>query len=63
MFAIDRHAYEPIADPLEIRNSGVLKLGMTIRTEDKQVSGVMADMRVKVMQFKVRFAISFLESE
>jgi len=41
----------------------MLELGMTVRTDNQQVAWVMADVWVKMMYFKVSFAVPFFESE
>ena len=62
-FTVDRRTNEPIADPLEIGHSGMLELSVAVWTENKQVTWVVADLRVKMVYFKVRLAVPFLESE
>ena len=60
---IDHHSNQPVARPLEIGYCRVLELSVTVRTEDQQVTWVMADFWVKMMDLKVRVAVPFLERE
>ena len=41
----------------------MLELSMTVRTDDQEVSWVMANLWVKMVYFKVRLAVPFVESE
>ena len=60
---IDRHANQPVTGPLEMGYDRVLELRVTVWTDDQQVSGVMAHLWVKMVYFKVRFAIPLFKSE
>jgi hypothetical protein len=62
-FAIDRHANQPVPSPLEIRHCRMLELSMAVWTQDEQVTWMMSDFWVKMMYFKVRFAVAFFEGE
>jgi hypothetical protein len=60
---IDCDTYQPDANPLEICDLCVLELSVAVWTEDEEIAWVMADFRVEMMYFKVRFAASFFEGE
>lgn len=62
-FPVDHHADQPAPDPLEIGYRRMLELSVTVRTDNEQVTWMMSDIRVKVMYFKIRFAVAFFESE
>ena len=62
-FAINHHTNEPVTGPLEIRYRCMLELSVTIWTDDQQVTGVMANVWVEMVYFKVRFAVPFFECE
>jgi hypothetical protein len=62
-FTIDRHAHQPVTGPLEIGYCRMLELSVTVWTDDQQVAWVVAHIWVKMMYFKVRFTVPFLESE
>jgi len=62
-FPVDCDAYEPDTNPLEIRHRRVLKLSMTVRTEEKEVAGVVTHFRVEMMDFEVGLAVPFFERE
>ena len=62
-FSIDGHANQPITRPLKIGYYRMLELSMTVRTDDQEVSWVMANLWVKMVYFKVRLAVPFFESE
>ncbi len=60
---VDRHADEPVTSPPEIAHCRVLQLSMAVCADDEQVTRVMADLWVKMMYFKVWFAVSFFKGE
>lgn len=60
---VDSDANEPVTSPPEVRYCRILELSVTVCTHDQQVTWVMADFRVKMVDLKVRFAVSFFESE
>lgn len=60
---IDCDTYQPDANPLEIRDCGVLRLSVAVWAENEQVGRVMSDLGVKVVHLKIRLAIRFLEGE
>ena len=60
---INHHSNQPVSSPLEIGYCRTLELSVAVRTEDQQVTWVMADFWVKMMDLKVRVAIAFFESE
>ena len=60
---IDYHADQPVAGPLETGYCRMLELSVTVWTDDQQVTWVMADPWVKMVYFKVGFAVPFFESE
>jgi hypothetical protein len=62
-FTVDRRTNEPVTGPLEIGHCRMLELSVAVWTENQQVSWVVADVRVKMVYFKVRFAVPFFESE
>ena len=50
---IDRYGDQPATAPLETGHCPMLELSVTVWTDDQQVTGVMADPRVKMVYFKV----------
>ena len=62
-FTIDGQPDEPSTHKLEIGYCCMLELSMAVCTDNQQVIGMMADVWVKMVYLKVRFAIPFFESE
>jgi hypothetical protein len=62
-FPVNRHADQPVAGPPKILHSGVLKLSVAIWTDHQKVIGVMPDLWVEMVYFKVWLTVSFLESK
>ncbi len=62
-FTIDRHSDEPVDGKLEICHCCMLESSVTVWANDQQVGRVMTDLWVKMVYFKVRFAVPFFESE
>ena len=62
-FGIDRHANQPVTGPLEIGYFRMLELSVTVWTHYQQVTWVVADLWVKMVYFKVQFAVPFFKSE
>ncbi len=48
-FAVDRYTDQPVTNPSEVRDHGMLQLRVAVRAEHEQVSRVMSDLRVKVV--------------
>jgi len=62
-FTIDRNANQPVPSPLEIRHCRMFELSVTVWTEDEEIAWVMTDLWIKMMYFKVRFTVAFIECE
>jgi hypothetical protein len=62
-FAVDRHADQPVINPSEVRYRGMLELRVAVRADHEQISGVMSDLRVKVVHLKIWLTVPFLEGE
>ena len=59
--AVSGYSNEPVPSPLKVGYLGVLELGVTVGTQYQQVSRVVAQVRVKVVHFKVGFAVPLLK--
>jgi hypothetical protein len=62
-FAIDPPADEPVTSPPEIGYRSMLELGVAVWAEDQEITWVVADLRVEMMYFEIRFAVPFFKSE
>ncbi|HLJ13862.1 MAG TPA: hypothetical protein VKV15_05150 [Bryobacteraceae bacterium] len=63
VFTIDRQADEPAIGPFKISYDRMLQLSVTVWTDNQQVTRMMANLRVKMVYFKVRLSIPLLEGE
>ena len=60
---INCDTHELDTNPLKIRHCRVFELSVAVRAQDEEVAWVVANLRIKMVYFKVRFAVPFLESE
>ncbi len=61
--AVYRHSDQPATGEPQIAYGRMFKLSVTVWANDKEISWVVANFRIKVMYLEVRVATSFFKSE
>lgn len=62
-FATDGETDEPSVPPPKVSDNRVLQFCMAVRTQDQEVHWVGANIRIEVMYFEVRLAVSLPKCE
>ena len=63
MLTIDCHANQPATRPTKVGHGRMLELCVTVRAYNEQIRWVMTDVRIEMVDLKVRLSITLFEGK